>query len=434
MNTNPSVGADGHEPRPFGSKHESSLLAQELSQEAIQLNEIDRPWLEALRGQPIDPDWLEAANGLLVTGSINLVEASGEVVKSDVITARRAFWGELMDWDNPDHKLHTVYDTFQAQKSALVPLTTSITTLRYLNEQGFNNTAMLRSNVAILWKKQTTIQQVVSTLESLGHDPVRVLRYQGRGFNCTPAVIQASHQALVRLGQDPFLANPTLLFRGKDVEDYLVRRRPMNDQVAQFLTTYCLESLGMSQEKLAKGVRQLRGDLNETELRELITTVEANKLDGPKLFADNFRLFNQSATSLERRIRSIGRMCRILGWDGAPAELMNYNARLLVSSDAKLMTHARLFARFGRPTMSNGEIASMMQVPLESHLITVALGKPYTGTAVRQVYDQFPAETRQELVNSLFANRPLLISQVGRQTVQAYERYTARKNLARNSY
>jgi hypothetical protein len=292
----------------------------------------------------------------------------------------------------------------------------------------------LQGNTSVLWERRSTVQLVVSKLAELGYDAADMIDRQPTMVNYRPAKLEAAHKALIKHGKDPLVVatnDPALLVHnGSRTPNEQYNNRSPSADSAQLLSRYCLDELGMSHRKLASGIEQLGRVPASEKLSEVIAAVGDHDLNAGAIFGNNFRLFSRTPAYIARRVRAIERFCRILDWPGEPQELINSDHHLLASSDAKLMVHARLFARFGRRDMSASEIAAYVKWPLESHLITLSLGKPYTALNLEKTNHLFPAAERKELVKALFEQRELLAATVGDKTVRAYERYATRKTPA----
>ncbi len=412
--------------------HESSAQDYESQLEAPKLSEPDTAWLKLLAGSDVDQAWFDEANARIEVGSKDMRNATGS--SSEIVKARYKFFGELLGWSDPDHTLHGSYKRLQEHSLSLIPIKTVIATQRLLHDRNIANDRVIIGNASVLWKRHGSVVQRLDKLEELGYDVTHVVEVCPPALNPHPASLEMVHDLIEEYGKDPLrvlTGQPTLFghsitYLRNLMEGGLKSPRRMDSDTAQWLADYCLGTLGLTPKQFQAGIKNLWRGPSLVEIKDTLDVFAEEGLHAEILLKSNLRFLNFTAPLLRRRVANIRRVCSLLDWQGKPEDLINSDQRILASSDTKMAVHARLFARYGRASMSKSEVGKLIHAPLESHIIALALGKHYTACEVKAVNSAFSKEARAELIEQLFQDREALKAQLGRGVVRAYEKYAER--------
>lgn len=413
----------------FVAERAPSILREPL--ETINLEMLTAThacFLEQLCSKPIDQAWLDKANELILVGSEHLTNSPQN--RDTTLQARKQFWGEHMGWDDPSSPYHNAYMTFKKSKPNLIPLKTNIESFLMLHEYGIDLPRMLQINNGILWKNTASISKNVKGCEKYTDKPAELINLNPGLISISPPRLTEvesliSHEGLdaaTIIKQFPFIASST----DSKVREYLAdikeESKRYSKEECQDLINFCENELGINNTQLSKQISGFK-KINIAGFRALKESLLLEGVDANKLIAENMQLLQLSPDQAARRIRAVKQICGVLGWNGDPVELINYNQRMLGSSDIKLAVHAKFFARFATTDITIPHIIKLINQPLESHFITVSSGLDYNASNVKRTNTEYSKRVRNALVTGILLDRNTATASFGSGILRSYERY-----------
>lgn len=387
--------------------------------EQARLNIADTPWLEALRGETVDKAWIAETNQAVVTGSVDLRSTVSDEIKDRILAARETFYGQQLGWANDSHVLHDMYtnlaNTYNRSNGSILPVpSTTVGTLRILYVVGIDTLRVIEQAPAILWLEPESVKAKLDTLQEQGINAVAVINKQ-------PTLIHLSSENIIdkvnnfqSWGIDPAKAinrMPNILFLATDS----VNHKIIN---IQLLGINAVAGINFMPQMLALGLDSIKDKMLNLEQLGFDASAVINKAP---------QVLKYAPESLVKRVHKIERVVRLLGWNAPTSELIEYFPPIFGYSDKKLIIHARLLARYGRADMSAKEVAAHIINPLEAHIIALDKHGEYSASTVSSVQKKTKSPERKAHVERLLAEkRDRLVSLMGEQTVQAYEKYATK--------
>ena len=362
---------------------EETLLTDK---ESLAATDID--WLSELAEVTpavIDDDWLEEANTLIEVGSMNLKQAMREGRFSEVMAARRTFFEDKLGWARQDHPLHSAYERFRLKYVSLLPLGRIVSPQRLFRDLGINSVQLVDDQPNVL---VYTIDYLSpkAALRARGLDLKKVSKGYGAMWGTAMDTIHERIDRLDSLGVDAaraINACPRILSSPRDV-------------IAQRLDTLVDEF----------------GD-KAFNIIDAYPSVLANKSE-----------------TITRRVQTLRRLVNVMKGSNISglevSDLIEAQPAFLGVGDAKLFTHARLFAEHGREDMTACQIGNLLIPPLEKHLLAIYHGVNgnYGRTVVQKTAKELGATERKAQVLELL-DEPDFVAAVGAKVILDYRRYVA---------
>ncbi len=235
-------------------------------------------------------------------------------------------------------------------------------------------------------------------------------------------ISQEGFDAATIIRQFPFIGSSSDKKVRECITEIRNQSKRLNKAESHDLVNFCENELGISNHQLSRQIREFK-KVNIADFRELKESLLTEGVNANKLIAENMQLLQINPEQVARRICSVKQICDVLGWNGDPIELINYNQRILNSSNNKLAVHAKFFARFADTDITIPHIINLINQPLESHFITVSSGLDYNSSNVKRVNKDYPKEVRNALVTGILLDRNVALASFGNGILRSYEKY-----------
>lgn len=139
-------------------------------QSCYELTTEDMPWLSSLANRQIGEDELTDISKLVKIGSIDLRgDISLETTRDDVLSARTAFFGDFLGWNDEQHPLHDAYK--KSLDGTYNPLSKVIGTQRVLQFWKIDPVKVIKKMPSTLGSTPELVYKNLENLQSWEIEP-----------------------------------------------------------------------------------------------------------------------------------------------------------------------------------------------------------------------------------------------------------------------